>query len=568
MIDVSSTAIAERQPSPYRAQDLAPTILPMPLGNTLFYGDNLTIMRERIPGQSVDLIYLDPPFNSDQTYNLMYRTMTGQPVPDQKRAFADAWSMDDEKEQLIAHMPALLKSHGVDSYYAKFWEVWIYALRHTQPSLLAYLLYMVERLLEMKTILKDTGSIYLHCDPTASHYIKVMMDGIFGHDNFRSEIIWKRTSAHSSAKRYGPVHDVILFYSKSDKFTWNPQYQPHDPSYIASHYRNVTSDGRKYTLSDLTAAGVRHGSSGQVWRGFDVTAKGNHWKFKVETLDELDAKGRIYWSKKPGAWPRYVRYLDEVKGTALQDVWTDISPVNAKALERLGYQTQKPIELLRRIIDSSSNPGDVVFDPFCGCGTTIYASQEAGRVWNGCDIAILAVNLIARTLTGDRYRLVESSDFVVDGIPVSLEQAEKLADKNKTHFQNWSVESIGGFPNDRVSGDRGIDGRLYFETMAGLRSMVLSVKGGAIKPADIRDLRGVLEREPDCELAGFICLREPSKAMRAEAAQAGMYTYSGVDYPRLQILSTQEIIEDERRFMTPTRIAMSKVSSGQKSLPL
>ena len=209
---------------------------------------------------------------------------------------------------------------------------------------------MVERLIYMKPILKNTGSIYLHCDPAASHYIKVMMDGIFGHQHFQNEIIWKRTSAHNSAKRYGPVHDVILFYSKSDKFTWNPHNQPHDPEYLESHYKQVNSAGRRYPLSDLTAAGVRHGSSGQPWRGFSPSGKGNHWKFTLDNLERLDAEGRIYWSKKVGSWPRYIRYLDEVKGTPLQDIWTDISPVNAKAAERLGYPTQKPIALMKRII--------------------------------------------------------------------------------------------------------------------------------------------------------------------------------------------------------------------------
>jgi DNA modification methylase len=566
----SQPPAARPKPAKVRRKNVAgqpaadsPKVVPF-TANTLYYGDNLSIMRERLD-QCVDLIYLDPPFNSDQTYNLMYRTMTGQPVPDQKRAFADAWSMDEEKEELIAHMPQLFRSHGVDNHYVKFWETWVYALRDTQPALLAYLLYMVTRLLEMKSILKPTGSIYLHCDPTASHYFKVMMDGIFGHQNFRSEIIWKRTSAHSSAKRYGPVHDVIFFYSKSDKYTWNKVYQPYDEEYLKERFKR--GGDRPWKDADLTGSGTRNGETGQVWRGFDVTAKGRHWAYPPSVLDQMHDEGRLYWPKKHGGWPREKVWLDETQGVPLQDVWTDISALNSQAVERLGYQTQKPIELLTRIIQSSSNPGDVVFDPFCGCGTTIYAAQENNRRWLGCDVAILAVNLITRTLAGDRYRLVENKDFIVDGIPVSLEQAEKLAKKNKTHFQNWSVESIGGFPNDRVSGDRGIDGRLYFETLSGLRSMVLSVKGGAIKPSDIRDLRGVLEREPDCELAGFITLKEPSKAMRQEAAAAGMYTYSGVNYPRIQILSTEEIIEQQRLFVTPTRIAMSKRTSGQKGLP-
>jgi DNA modification methylase len=487
-------------------------------------------------------------------------------VPEQAQAFCDTWEMDAEKEKLAKTMPVLMREKGVDDYYVEFWRLWVQALRHTQPHLMAYLIYMVQRLLYMKSLLKSTGSVYLHCDPTASHYIKIMMDGIFGHGNFRNEVIWKRTSAHSSAKRYGPVHDVLLFYSKSDKFTWNAQYQPHDPTYIASHYRSVDAKGRNYTLSDLTAAGVRKGSSGQQWRGFDPTGKGNHWKFTIENLERLDTEGRIYWSKREGSWPRYIRYLDEVKGTPLQDIWTDIPPVNAMAADRLGYPTQKPLDLLKRIIVASSNRGDVVFDPFCGCGTTIYAAHETERTWVGCDIAILAIKLI-REMLAERYRLAEDKHFVVSGIPESVEQAEALFQQDPFQFQHWAVERIGGFPTQRKSGDLGIDGRLYFETKSDLKSMVLSVKGGAIRPTDIRDLRGVLERERDAELAGFISLREATKAMWEEAAQAGVYDYQGVSYRRIQLLTIGEIVEGKRQFETPTKIG-SRISTGQTALPI
>jgi hypothetical protein len=391
------------------------------------------------------------------------------------------------------------------------------------------------------------------------------MDGIFGHQNFINEIIWKRTSAHSSAKRYGPVHDVILMYAKSAKFAWNPQFQPNDPEYLASHYRNKDINGRSYTLSDLTAAGVRHGSSGQGWRGFDPTGKGNHWKFTIDNLERLDKEGRIYWSKKEGAWPRYIRYLDEVKGTSLQDVWTDISPVNARAAERLGYPTQKPIQLLKRIIESSSNEGDVVFDPFCGCGSTIYAAHETGRNWVGCDIAILAIKLMREILV-ERYRLVEDTHFTVDGIPVSVAGAEALFKKDPFQFEHWAVEKVGGFPTKKT-GDLGIDGRLYFETGRTLKSMVISVKGGVIRPTDIRDLRGVLEREHDVEIAGFISLKECSRAMKDEAAKAGTYDYAGIDYPRLQLLTVREIVEEKRQFHTPTKLG-SKIATGQVPLAL
>lgn len=536
-------------------------------GNHLLYGDNATVMRDMMGSQSVDLIYLDPPFKSDRNYNLIYSTMTGLPVPEQAEAFCDTWQMNTNKAELMERLPRLMRDAGVDAVYLNFWMTWVQALQGAQMHLLAYLYYMVERLLWMKPILKDTGSIYLHCDPSASHYIKVMMDGIFGHENFRNEIIWKRTSAHSSAKRYGPIHDVILFYSKGDTFTWNRQYQPHTQEYLASHYSKVTKDGRAYTLSDLTAAGVRSGSSGQPWRGLDPTDKGNHWKFTIENLEKLDKQGRIYWSKKPGAWPRYIRYLDEVKGTPLQDIWTDISPVNAKAKERLGYPTQKPIALMKRIVGASSNPGDVIFDPFCGCGTTIYATQEVGqRTWIGCDIAILAVKLIREILT-ERYRLSDDVDFSVAGVPNSHEAAEDLFRRDPFQFQHWAVERVGGFPMLKKVADRGIDGRIYYESDGGLRSMVLSVKGGKVKPEYIRELIGTMGAEREADLAGFICLNEPTPQMKQAAAKAGVFTYRDVQYPRVQILTIKDIVEGKKEFKSPTKVG-SRISTGQRALPI
>jgi DNA modification methylase len=533
--------------------------------NRLHYGDNLDIMQQ-MRGKSVDLIYLDPPFNSKQNYNLMYKTLTGKPVPEQAEAFCDTWEMDAEKEELARTMPVLMREYGVEDYYVEFWNLWMKALRYTQPHLLAYLIYMVRRLLLMKVLLKQTGSLYLHCDPTASHYIKVMMDGIFGHTNFRSEIIWKRTSAHSSARRYGPVHDVLLFYTRGDKYTWNRLYEPYEEKYVTEFYTHVSEGGRQWRRSDLTGAGIRHGETGEVWRGIDVTAKGRHWAYPPSVLDEMDAQGKIHWPAKKSGMPMLKRFLDEQAGVPLQDVWTDIAPMHNLSRERLGYPTQKPIELLKRIIETSSDPGDVIFDPFCGCGTTIYAAHETGREWVGCDIAILAIRLVKQILQ-ERYRLAEGTHFSVDGIPASVEEAEDLFKRDPFQFQHWIVERVGGFPTKKKSGDHGIDGRLYFEARPSLRSMVLSVKGGLVRPTDIRDLRGVLERESDVELAGFISLRDPTKAMRHEAATAGMYEYSGVSYPRIQFLTVREIVEEKREFLSPTKVG-SRIATGQVLLPL
>lgn len=551
--------------------------------NTLWYGDNLTIMQEKMGKYSVDLIYLDPPFNSKQNYNLLYKTMTGKPVPEQVEAFCDTWEMDAQKEAIARSMPVLMREHGVDDYYVDFWRIWMQALRKTQPHLLAYLIFMVQRLLHMKSLLRPTGSIYLHCDPTASHYIKVMMDGIFGHTNFRNEIIWKRTGSHGGSKRWGPVHDTILFYTASDNYTWNRVFQDYDQKYLDNFYRFTDERGR-YRLVTLTGAGIRTGDSGKPWRGVDPTDSGRHWALPKsalqdaypdrdltrlstqEKLDLLDEAGLVYWPPR-GSVPQQKRYADENPGVGVQDIITDIGPISSQSKERMGYPTQKPIALLERIIQASSNKGDVVFDPFCGCGTTVYAAQKLERQWIGCDIAILSIKLVREHLT-EKYRLVEGHDYVVDGIPTSVEAAHELFKKDPSTFQNWFVERVGGFPMQRKSADRGIDGRIYFETGDGLREMMLQVKGGKhVRPTDVRDLRGVLEREPTAELAGFLSLTPPTKAMIQEAAEAGMYEYQGVSYPRIQFLTADDVLVGKREFQMPTRVG-TKISTGQQSFAL
>lgn len=540
------------------------------LPNHLYYGDNLTIM-QRMPKHCVDLIYLDPPFNSKRNYNLIYKNMTGLPVPDQTEAFCDTWDMDAEKEEIAKTMPILMRDYGIEDYYVEFWRLWIQALRHTQPHLLAYLIYMVQRLLHMKSILRPTGSIYLHCDPTASHYIKVMMDGIFGHKNFQNEIIWKRTTTHSDSKTWSRVSDTILFYTAGKTFTWNTPREPHSEEYREDKYRYDDGDGRGlYMLDNMTSPNPRPNMMYE-WKGFPFPEKG--WRYSRETMAKLDSESRIWYpTHKDGSLdvmrrPRLKRYLEESQGGGVMgNIWNDISPVNSQAKDRLGYPTQKPLPLLERIILASTNPGDVVFDPFCGCGTTIYAAEKNGRRWLGCDIAILSIKLIREILTGDKWRLVEGVHFDVDGIPVSVEQAKELFKRDPFQFEHWIVEKVGGFPTKKT-GDKGIDGRMYFETQHGLKSMVLSVKGGKLRPTDVRDLIGVLSGETDAELAGFLSLEEPTKAMREAAAKAGQYTYNGVKYDRVQFLTAKDILEDKREFHTPTKLR-SRVSSGQSSLAL
>lgn len=552
--------------------------------NKLWYGDNLTIM-QGMAKHSVDLIYLDPPFKSDANYNLLYKTMTGKPVPEQVEAFCDTWEMDAQKEAIARSMPVLMREHGVDDYYVDFWRLWMQALRKTQPHLLAYLIFMVQRLLHMKSILRPTGSIYLHCDPTASHYIKVMMDGIFGHENFRNEIIWKRTGAHGRARRWGPIHDTILFYSASSKYTWNRVLEAYDDDYLEKRYDKKDARGFYQPIS-LNGPGTRTGSSGQPWRNVDPTTSGRHWELPPDRalpswfvfpdgyaqmdcqqrLEVLDEAGLIHWPKN-GFVPRFKRYAEVAGGNPIQDIITDIGPLSSTSGERMGYPTQKPVALLERIIQASSNKGDRVFDPFCGCGTTIYAAEKLEREWIGCDIAILSIKLVREKLV-EKYRLVEGHNYVVDGIPTSVEGAQELFNKDPATFQNWFVERVGGFPMQRKSADRGIDGRIYFETQGGLREMMIQVKGGKhVRPTDVRDLRGVLAREDNAELAGFLSITPPTKAMMQEAAEAGTYEYQGVHYPRIQFLTTEDVLVGKREFHMPTRVN-TKISTGQQSFAL
>ena len=373
--------------------------------NKLYYGDCLTVMDEYLPPRSVDLIYLDPPFNSNRAYNAIYKDETGRPLPDQIEAFCDLWALDTERERAIQYMPIRMREAGIDDTAAQLWKLWLHALRHTQPRLLAYLSYMVERLLRMKLLLKPTGSIYLHCDPTASHYIKALMDAIFGHENFRNEIVWKRTTTHSDSKTWSRVSDTILFYSKGQRITWNTPHVPHSDEYVASKYRHDDGDGRRYRLDNMTSPNPRPNMM-YDWKGSPSPAKG--WRYSKETMAQMDEAGRIWYPAfKDGTYntsrrPQLKRYLDEMKGGVMGNVWSDIPPINSQAKERLGYPTQKPLALLNRVIQASSNEGDVVFDPFCGCATTLVAADRLNRKWIGIDVSPKAVELVTRRIKDDQ----------------------------------------------------------------------------------------------------------------------------------------------------------------------
>ena len=374
----------------------------------LYCGDNLERLPQ-FPDGCIDLIYLDPPFFSNRHYEVIWGDEA------EVRSFEDRW----------------------------------------EGGIQVYVNWMRERMIELHRVLTPTGSLYLHCDPNASHYLKVMCDSLFGIKRFRSEIIWKRSSAHSDTKQGrsapGSIHDTILLYTKADKWTWNPIYLPYDEKYVESKYRHVEPDtGRRYRLGDLTAA--KPGGDQQFeWRG-SKPYPGRHWAYSREKLDHMFEEGRIVFPKKVGGVPEYKRYLDEMPGVPLQDMWTDLDPINAKARERLGYPTQKPEALLERIIESSSNQGDVVFDPFCGCGTTVAVAERLKREWIGIDISPTAVNLMVRRVLKNTNGAVNPK---VVGVPVTVDDLRAL---KPFEFQNWVIQRVSGTHSPRKSGDMGIDG--------------------------------------------------------------------------------------------------------------
>jgi DNA modification methylase len=505
--------------------------------NTLYYGDNLDILRRYVKDETVDLVYLDPPFNSNATYNVLFAEQNGTRAAAQIKAFEDTWTWDQEAAR--EYEETVEVGGRVADALRAFWTF-------LGPSnMLAYLAMMAPRLVELRRVLKPTGSIYLHCDPTASHYLKMLMDAVFGVQNFRTEIAWKRSSAHSDAaqgrRQHGRIHDSILFYSKSDSWLWNTIHMEYDQAYIESHYRHVEEEtARRYRKGDLTAA-KPGGDTLYDWKGVRPY-KGRYWAFSKENMEAFEREGRLVYTKS--GMPEYKRYLDEMPGVSLQDVWSDIAPINSQAAERLGYPTQKPLALLERIISASSNEGDVVLDPFCGCGTAVIAAEKLKRHWLGIDITHLAITLIKNRLL-DSFG--EEALPVVVGEPVSAPDAEALAAQDPWQFQWWALGLVGARPVEHKKGaDRGIDGHLYFHDEKGgkTKQVIISVKAGeSINVAHVRDLEGVLTRE-GAEIGVLISMKEPTQPMRTEAASAGFYSSPGwhTKHPRLQLLTIADLL--------------------------
>ncbi|SDX89151.1 site-specific DNA-methyltransferase (adenine-specific)/adenine-specific DNA-methyltransferase [Allochromatium warmingii] len=522
--------------------------------NTLYYGDNLNVLREQLKDESVDLIYLDPPFNSNANYNVLFKSPTGEDSHAQIEAFTDTWHWGEQSEREFTE---LLSQPNTDVANL------ITALRGFLGAndMMAYLTAMAIRLLELHRVLKPTGSLYLHCDPTASHYLKIVLDAVFGNNKYRSEISWKRSSAHNDAKQgrkqYGNIRDVIYFYTKSDDWVWNWLYTPYDPKYIETAYRHIEPEtGRRYRLDNLTGPGGAAKGNPQ----YEVMGVTRYWRYSKEKMERLIEEGRVIQTK-PDTVPAYKRYLDEMPGVPLQNNWDDINSASGK--EFFNYPTQKPLALLERIIQASSNAGDVILDPFCGCGTAIHAAQSLNRHWIGIDITHLAISLIENRLK----TAFPEIQFDVQGTPKDLDGARDLAERDKYQFQWWACSLVNAQPyqGKKKGADGGIDGQIFFQDEKHKpKKIVVSVKGGnTVSVAMIRDLAHVVERE-QATIGLFITLAEPTKPMRKEATGCGFYqshAYGNKLYPKIQILTIADLLTGQARPEYPAGLELAPKSA-------
>ncbi len=515
--------------------------------NRLYYGDNLDVLRT-LPSDSVDLVYLDPPFNSARNYNVIFaRGEHADRAGAQIQAFEDTWEWtpvtDDQFAQYINGGLPVRVGEALRAFYTLLGE----------NDALAYLVNMAPRLVELHRILNQTGSLWLHCDPTMSHYLKVLLDAIFGAQNFVNDITWKRSSTRSSITRINRrAHDVILFYAKSSAYKFNPQFGDLEDSTLEG-YKYDDGDGRKYSRVPLLVSGLRNGDTGKPWRGIDPNTKGKggmHWVTTRDNLERYQEQGKVYWPNTPGGTPRLKYYADESPGSPLSDVWTDVPLISSNAAESLGYPTQKPLALLERILALGTDPGDVVLDPFAGCGTTIDAAQKMGRQWIGIDVTYIAVDLILKRLEHS-YGPAVLDDIEVTGIPRDTGAAQALFDANPFDFERWAVSLVGAQPNAKQVGDRGIDGVARFPLGGGkhnLGRVLVSVKGGRqLNPAMVRDLAGTLNTEK-AELGVLIIQHPPTRGMIEAANRAGTYTHpaNGQKLPKVQIVTVEELLEGKR----------------------
>ncbi len=514
--------------------------------NQLYFGDNLPILRERLSDDSVDLIYLDPPFNSNATYNVLFKEADSAQSAAQIQAFDDTWHWSIEAEatyeDVVVNGPRALSDM-------------LQSMRRFlgQSDMMAYLTMMAPRMVEMHRILKPNGSIYLHCDHTAGHFLRMLLDAVFGTERFHSQIAWRRASAHNDARqggrRHGRVTDTLLYYCKGDAWTWNQLYAPYDQEYVESMYRHTEPEtGRRYRLDNLTGPGGASKGNPQ----YEVMGVTRYWRYSRERMQELIDSGRVVQSR-PGGVPSYKRYLDEMPGAPLQDFWDDIKPIGSRAKERLGYPTQKPEALLDRIIRTSSNEGDVILDPFCGCGTAVAVAERLNRRWIGIDITHLAISIMRSRLQdtfGDSL-----SPYRVVGLPEDVEGARALAQQSgggRFEFEYWALGLVEARPaRDRRRGaDAGVDGYInFFDDNSGrARSIVVQVKSGHVARNIIAALKGDMEREK-AEMGLLITLEPPTRPMLEEATAAGFYVpeaFPNNRFPRVQIVTIAELLRGDR----------------------
>jgi site-specific DNA-methyltransferase (adenine-specific) len=534
----------------------------------LYYGDNLHVLRDYIKDESVDLIYLDPPFNSKRDYNLLFKTPKPPKKVDGKSAikaeepqteyadasitaFEDTWHWGQQAEDEFRE---ILKCGNTD--VAEL----IQALRAflKENDMMAYLVMMCNRLLELHRVLKSTGSLYLHCDPTASHYLKIVLDGVFGKENYRNEISWRRSQPKShTSVNFANCRDIILRFSKSDKVVFNKVFGDHDESYIEQFYRYTDADGRRYRLGDITNPNKNRPNLTYEFLG--VTRV---WRWTKERMQKAYEEGLVYQSK-PGTVPQEKRYLDEMGGQPISDDWDDIEHLHGSNAEFMGYPTQKPVVLLDRIISASSNEGDVVLDPFCGCGTAVHAAEKLKRQWIGIDITHLAVSLIEKRMKEAFPYLANKEAFEIIGTPQDLGAARDLAERDKHQFQLWACTLVGAQPykGGKKGADGGIDGVLWIEVGGAGKSsqtekVIVQVKGGIhVNRANIATLKGDIDREK-AAIGLFITLTEPTQPMKTEAAAAGHWespvTFGDrQDFPRIQILTIEGLLSGKERPQFP-----------------
>lgn len=542
----------------------------MPL-NKLFYGDNLDVLRRNVADESVDLVYLDPPFNSNRSYNVIFNRHETAPNDEsaQIQAFDDTWrwtpATDAQYAGYVAGQLPIKVSDALTAFRTLLGE----------NDAMAYLVNMAPRLVQLHRALKDTGSLFLHCDPTMSHYLKILLDAIFDARNFRSEIIWLRTGSKGlQTTRLANNHDVILCCAKSDNPVWNNDaaFEPYDERDLDEKtdekYSLADEDGRRYQLTSLI-----NPSADRPNLTYEFLGVIRVWRWTRERMEAAYRAGQVVQTA-PGRVPRLKRYLDEQRGKPFGDVWTDIPPINARAAERLGYPTQKPLALLERIIKLTTDEGDVVLDPFCGCGTTVDAAQKLDRRWIGIDITYIAVDLIEKRLKhtfGDEI----AKSYEVLGIPRDHAAALALFSRSPFDFERWAVSLVHGQPNQKQVGDKGIDGvaRFPLDARGTVGRILISVKGGKqLNPSMVRDLGGTVTTQK-AEMGVLITNGPPTKGMVDEANHAGTYQHPhyAEPFPRIQIITVDELLSGKRPKMPPTLIPYiqaqkAKASEGQISL--